>query len=268
MGMEPYRFPYPQRRATLTVFSSEPSAMAHLRDHLLTAPECNAWGLVLPGLFSLVDLDDSNARWRCWNRLEQKDDTTAQSLYDAYSMAIQAELQEAHRLGWVVRVGLVDAAIGTSGLIVIASFEGESGWVRTAFLGGQGSPEAVRHAKSMPRGATGLIRESSKPMRSALHPKEFRAHKARHGNWTTEQRLFYMVFRPAVQFIRAVNRSISYSRGISSQPSEVKEYAMLRDKLPNMSQLSFQRWQTLRRTRTSNQVRAFSPNGIPSSSRG
>jgi len=71
--------PHPaEPRRTVPVFTDPQRAAAHLRDHLLTAPEAEAWALVAPAYANLLDPADADARFRYWAEAEATGGTSAQ----------------------------------------------------------------------------------------------------------------------------------------------------------------------------------------------
>jgi len=74
--------------------------------------------------------------------------------------------------------------------------------------------------------------------------RDARRHDERRAKWNTDQRIFYEVFRPAVQHIRD-----SYWDSNASQARARRlgrhEYALLKEKLPPNSELGFDEWLAL-----------------------
>ncbi len=224
------------------MFADWPSAREHLRDHLLTAPESEAWAVVAPGYLLLLDPADGDARWRYWEQVETSGGAAAQPLYDLYREAASADALDARLVRWVRVQGRVTVAVGTSGILMLV----EDGIVRTAFLPGQGDPEATRQARASEDGR-GLVRErgmrSGRPGTGGAGNREEAIRQRREAGWTPEQRLYYRVFRPCVQFVKRCHHRHRdlYGRLLR------QDYALLKECLPARSRLKLDDWLDLRR---------------------
>jgi hypothetical protein len=236
--------PHPaESQRDVRIFADWQRACDHLRDHLLTAPECHAWALVAPAYRDLLDPADGDARWRYDHAAQASSGAAAQPLYDLYAAAIVRAAGDAARLHWVFTCERVTVALGTCGLLLVV---GEA--VQTAFLPGQG--DAARTAAA---GATtdpaGLPREggmrSGRPGRydPAEPERERRARAERERQMSPDQLLYYRVFRPAAQFVRKCHHRQRDLRG-RLLPGD---YALLKEVLPPQSRLKFADWQALRR---------------------
>jgi hypothetical protein len=213
-----------------------------LRDHVLTAPECSAWAVVIPCLAETIGTDDADKRWNYAERAAADRGASAQPLYDLYCEAIALDSRDAAALHWFATPGSVTAAIGTSGILMLIEQE-----LVTAFLPGQGSASATRAAQEEGREARGLPRERS--MRSGRlgrkqheSPRESRRQQRREAGWTPQERLYYRVFRPAVQFVR---RSHHRCRDMYGRLNR-GEYALLKEVLPPSARLKYDDWLALR----------------------
>ena len=73
--------------------------------------------------------------------------------------------------------------------------------------------------------------------------REERDKARRESAWTRDQRLFFRVFRPALQFVRRsrFHASDPMKRG-ASRGALWNEYALLRTKLPSVRSLTFELW--------------------------
>jgi hypothetical protein len=237
--------PHPAAPTSLVLFFQDwQTACAHLRDHLLTAPECDAWALVAPGYRALLDPADGDVRWRYAEEALSSQGASAQQLYDLYAEAAAADSRDAADLRWSHTEGRVTVAVGTSGVLLLVDT-----LLRTAFLPGQGDPEATRQARGAGPGARGLVRErgmrSGRPGAAGHHEplRERREQERREERWTDEERLYYRVFRPCVQFIkRCHHRHRDMSGRLVRQ-----DYALLKDCLPPRNRLKFADWVALRR---------------------
>jgi hypothetical protein len=235
---------HPDTPARQVAFFASPSAaLGHLRDHLLTAPEAEAWALVAPGYEAVVDPGSSDARWRYWAKAEESGGASAQPLYDIYFEAVRLDAADASRLRWLWSGADLTVALGTSGILVVVAAA-----VVTAFLPGQGDPAATRRGQEAGPAATGLVREGG--MRSG-RPGRFRADEAererrerlsREAAWCPAERVYYLVFRPAVRFVRGCHHG---QRDPLGRPLG-NDYARLKEVLPPQSHLGFKEWASLR----------------------
>jgi hypothetical protein len=73
-------------------------------------------------------------------------------------------------------------------------------------------------------------------------PRENRRKQRREALWTREERLYYRVFRPCIQFIR---KSHHRCRDLCGRLIRC-DYALLKDRLPPRSRLSYEDWLRLR----------------------
>ncbi len=228
---------------TFRLFADWQRAVEHLSDHVLTEPECQGWAIVLADRTLPLQLDDKDARWRYAQQSHQPRGGQAQSLFDLYTDCIRKATDDAHRLGWHGENdnGSVMVGLGTNGVLVLI----EESFVVTAFLPGAGEASATREAREqagMSRSA--LPRERGmRTRRSGGADRELRQQQHRQQNWSHEEQLYYLVFRPAVQFIRSRYHS---SRDLTGR-LRCCDYALLKDSLPPLSQLRLQNWQQFRR---------------------
>lgn len=233
--------PHPARGgAAVPLFADWQTACAHLRDHWLTAPECEAWALVAPAYTSLLDPGDADTRYRYAEQARTSAGSSAQALYDLCVAAVATEAGDAARLHWTQDSGRVTAAMGTSGVVMLIE-----GVVRTAFLAGQGDPQATKQGQRQRLERRGLPRE--RPLRSGLRGGDRHSLGERRcpweDKWSAEERLYYRVFRPAVQLVkRAHHRSRDMLGGIVRA-----DYALLKGLMPPRSRLKYEDWLQLRR---------------------
>lgn len=259
----------PSGGASIDVFGNPSTALGHVRDHLLTAPECEGWVLVSPKYRDVVDPADGDARWRLGVEADGGGGEATGRMYKLYAEAIGEALREAWRLAWWVGFEDVEAAVresgvassgarsgasaalGTSGVLVM--FERRHGLRRvvvTAYLPGLGTAALVERSRQGATGLSGLPREAGHGMRSSRNrcggptgTREDRDRVRRESAWTREQRLFFRVFRPALRFVRRsrFHASDPMRRDVGRDgPSN--EYALLRSKLPSVRSLTFERW--------------------------
>lgn len=247
-------FANPRNPHRVAVFRQTDHALDHIRDHLLTAPECDAWALIHSGLSTIIP-QDPKQRWKLYESAVQSRGTSVQELYDDFAALIEEASSVSSALNWWVQQGTVTAGLSKLGVLVLLDFN-EPGAavpevVRTAFLPGQGSREKTRESKNRPAEGTGLMREgASRGMRNGARRKwtrkgsEARRQAARRTRWSVEQRIFFDVFRPAVQTIRDSYWD-SNARRARKRGTEQHEYALLKKELPPNSELGFDDWREL-----------------------
>lgn len=224
-------------------------AYVHLRDHLLTDPERQAWAVVIPEYRSLLDPEDADACFHFADEAQASQGVSAQGLYDLYRQAAALDAQDAWTLNWVDTADGITVSLGTSGICILVGDV-----VQTAFLPGQGDAVATYEARW--RGGSGdlgrvrgLPRERG--MRSGRTPsgreeesaREQRARQRRRAQWTPLEHLYFEVFRRSVQFIKRMHHA---SRNMYGERIR-NDYARLKEKLPRRSQLKFHHWMELRR---------------------
>jgi hypothetical protein len=215
----------------VTFFADWRRAVEHLIDHVLTSPECEGWAIVAPPIGQHVDLADGLARTRQALRARESKGVEVQALFDLYQREASEAARQAHVLGWHAQQEDCFVALGVSGVFVLV----DGDVVITTYLPGQGDAEAV----SRPDDSRHLRRERH-PMRRAAPPDEDR--RRREAAWSEEERLFYRVFRPAVQFIRSQHHR---ARGLDGRLRKA-DAALLKDCLPRMSELGLDGWRTRR----------------------
>jgi hypothetical protein len=229
--------PHPAQPGTMVAFFADwERACRHLGDHVLTAPECAAWALVLPAMAEHLDLHDANARNSYHQEAQASRGMSAQGLFDHYRQATARAVSEAYVLTWHASAGSTTAALGTAGVLVLI----EGACVVTVYLPGQGSAAAVR--ESCEAAPTRLGRERGL-MRRRLdgHPRDNRPREQREARWSAEERLYYRVFRPAVQFLRE-----RYHQSYGLDGMRRFDGALLKRVLPPMSRLRLPDWQEYR----------------------
>ena len=247
-------FTNPWSKKNVAVFRNLDRALIHIRDHLLSEPECDGWALIdaklekeIPGV--------SKQRWSLYKSAVASDGTKVQSLYNEFASSIARATADSKRLGWCIQQGTVTAGLSKHGVLVLLDYvdprSSTPEIVRTAFLPGQGSSESTRASRDRPSSDTGLGRErAGRKMRSGARKKwarkgrEVRQHEARRTKWSVDERIFFDIFRPALQAIHR-SRWDSSATGARQQQRERHEYALLKPKLPRTSNLEFNDWLAL-----------------------
>jgi hypothetical protein len=228
------------------VFSTEDLALRHVADHLLTMPEAAAWALVAEELGAPSGVWSYGARSGMKRDIGAGDASAAQPLYDAYADQIRLAATQAAVLGWVAFADGVCCLLSLSGVLVLATDRRPS-VVKTALLPGQGSGEAVREQQVAQQAGEREARRDSTPMRKKLRrgrslrgEREESAQAEREEGWTSAERLFHRVFRPALRFVRQSRMDRSAHGGLT------RHYHILQPVLPSVADLPFERWLALR----------------------
>jgi hypothetical protein len=167
-----------------------------------------------------------------------------QALYDRYCGAVEDAGQDATRLAWHVTSGRVTIALGTSGVLMVIESS-----LKTAFLPGQGDPSIVDSCQGWDQPRPDSRNPRLRGMRSGCTVERAtsaggRGHPRDRGSqdWTEAQKLYYGVFRPAVQFLRSRYHLDLDVRG----QRRLSEYGLLKDVLPPMSCMKYEHWVALR----------------------
>ena len=233
---------------TVRIFDTWELACDHLQSHLLTEPECRAWALVIPEIRDLVESRNRN-RWAYSQKAKQTEGGAAQKLYDAFSQSVahrgrRGTPTQVVQLLLVSSWKTVTVSLGTAGILMVVE-----SWLKTAFLPGQGEPQAVREQQEqggLRRDATarrGRNMRSGRPGLRAAADRDEQDQLLREQDWSdTRKTLFYGVFRPAVQFIRFRYHVEIDARGLVRHG----DYGLLKDVLPPMSHLKYEDWLAVR----------------------
>jgi len=220
------------------VFQDSVAACVHLRDHLLSRPECRGWGLVDSRLGELVDLDNPGLRWKLACETMDIDGPAAQELYDIYSGNVARELRDAAELGWHATKDGTTVALGTSGILVVI----KGRIIKTAFLPGLSTPAGV--VKTSARGKKSLPRERADRRSRARRKRNSKGNWGKEALRTPSEQLYYEVFRPSVKHIRRNH----YHDGKALGEEPANHYALLKECLPSMKALSLTGWAGIRLT--------------------
>jgi hypothetical protein len=120
-----------------------------------------------------------------------------------------------------------------------------------AFLPGQGDPIAASHSRGLDQSREDTEPPRARGMRSghsvsaAAQEEQQRERERSWMSWSEPQRLYYRVFRPAVQFIRS-----QYQRDLEARGRQrLSDYGLVKKNLPMMSRLKYQHWLKLREAR-------------------
>lgn len=215
-------------------FENEAKAVDHLRNHVLAGPENEAWALVFAVLGETdvaQKIENSEICFMLSKAAEEHGAEAVLDLLEAYRKATDQACLEAAKLRWWASHGCVVVALGITAVFVLIV----KSVLRTAYIPAQGSPEMVRKRRE----SDGIHIPTSPPkkMRRSRVKTSDPRHAEREAQWSVEQRIFYKLFRPAVQFIRSRYHSKTSLNGRSWD-----DIALLKDKLPRMSELGYDKW--------------------------
>lgn len=244
-------------------FTTQESALKHLMLHVLTPSESHAWNTVWHSWFPvLADTDDAmndcfqlRNQLNKWMHLNSIDlvPKPFDALLEKYLVSIDHEISEAKRLEWCVRERNHLVFIASCGLFCIITLnEGIPANIATAFLPGFGSREGTTrsnenhsdpHARVQTASRMRTVRDSksrnSDYSAISLHP---RMKERRSDTFTDDEKLYHLVFRPVIKFIRAWSpgRNNKWNHGLE----------VIKAVLPPMSRLTLEHWKALRDART------------------
>jgi hypothetical protein len=246
-----------RNRPDIEFFSSWRNAVSHILNHLLTYPECLAWAELIEDLADFVDVRDDNQRFRCAREYLKEEGRYAQPLYERYKEQTQLALTDARRLGWWGEsehgnddpatagsdtIGSTDESIEFLGICGIYGVAGENS-IKTAYLAGQTSIWG-KVLQEMPTAKNPLPREGRcavKPQWRRMKDRRARmADQKRKEKWSRLERVYYLLFRRAVQDVRCRFHDTSDMQG-----RREKGMAALRRRMPRMSQLDFPSWRKI-----------------------
>lgn len=244
LDLELKRILHPGKNGRLVpFFGNWQSAIKHIRDHLLTKPECHAWALIAPHLKNMVDPSDDNARWRFAHEISSFRLDSLMPIYDLYHQAASEDLMDALALNWTASDPTVTVAFGTSGIILI--FESA---LKTAYIPGQGDPRITLEARRGNQQQSHVLprergmRSPSELSKNRTKHKEIERQKRRELKWSSEQRIYYRAFRPALQNIKKMHHRARdlYGRLLRN------DAALLKSVLPAIKRIPFPKWASIR----------------------
>lgn len=218
---------------TVLIFGTSESAMEHIEKHVLVDPECRAWPMIEPESAFILGLDTGRERARLLQKFK-KALQIRQDIYDLYAKVIRLESKEASELHWIYHDAQETICLGTSGMLVVIE-----NCVVTAFFAGQDTTLIEQGAD-----APDKLLPQNRSMRSGRDKQSQRELAAHRSNRLSQdeqspaERVYYYLFRKAVQFVRSFHPSpFSNCSG---------HYWKLQDNLPRMRNLKLECWQQLR----------------------
>ena len=227
----------PCSEETTQAFIDWRKAVEHMIKYLLTDPERKAWRIADPRLMQIVDLDHENVCWRYGQQAMKSCGTSATALYVAYCDNMDRTGRAATRLEWCCNGADPDTRVGFDerGVLIIVQR-----CVRTCFIPGAWN----ERDKSTWRN---VRRRSGRNRSSRAEERERRREEKRGNAWSQEERIYYRVFRPALQEIRRqhINHDIDPDDDVHP-----RDWAGLKETLKEEGMISFARWQEIRNRAT------------------
>ncbi len=222
----------------IQVFADWEKAILHLCKHVLSAPECHGWALLMRRYRSIINPDDVEGMFAFGKEAHATCGVSAQELFDEYAKEVEKTVVDAAILGWRNRRGHVLVGLGSSGVLVVI----ENGVLKTAFFPDQGETESSAKHQSQ----RDIVLPKQRRIRSGhRHRVNHETEEQRRQRWadsSPEEQLYHLYFRPAVQFVR---KQYHASLDWQGEPQTV-DYALLKDVLPRCSKLKFDSWQRYR----------------------
>lgn len=240
-------------------FGNTKSALQHLTHHVLTPPESHAWHLIWEDRFASLGDEPAALKWCAMQREALasifQNNAAAEGiatpeplapLLQSYLQTIQTQVKNAARLGWTVKLRDQSAGFDTHGIFSATVDVSGSTIIKTAYLPGFGSSEATRQSQAIPSDPHARSRIASK-MRGRDREQRTGARRPgitsrlaerRSGKWSSEEKLYYLVFRPAVQSLRRWQPGLN--REVRPNLQDLKSV------LPRMSELKLEHWKALR----------------------
>lgn len=224
------------------LFDGWDAAVDHVARHLLSEPEGAAWRLVEPRLDGLAEGARHAWRERLFREASRTRGVVLQPLYDLYAEVIRRGIAEARHLGWSAPPDQPVTFLSLDGLVGVATRSAGEVTLTTAYLAGQATGHAVLRGRE--DGRKRPWRDCERPLRAQLRElrekksaPELKKQERRVASWSREQRVYFDVFRPAVQVVRSMQ--YDHVRGRN-------DAALLKSRLPHLSQLRFEMWKSMR----------------------
>jgi hypothetical protein len=228
-------------------FETFSSLQQHCIRHVLTPEESYAWNCVWQEQYAFLHPtragDDQCYRLReaVWQMNESQAGSEAKMILDRYLAEIERQVSISKQLNWNCENQFTYIGLGINGVVSITSKSANGLTVKTAYLPGFGSSEAVERSKQETDNINARVTVKSR-MRFGREPidslrrTDQRFSRQCNSDWTAQQKIYYLVFRPVMQFIRGYNH---WSDRCDLSLADLKE------RLPRMSQLKFENWLSL-----------------------
>lgn len=244
---------------TIRFFANRQRAVEHICDHLLTAPECDAWRIIAPHPLLLERTETKNLRYQTAKllNLEPEEDERCEELFETlytlfYEIAAQ-EIADAARNAFFYESHTKDnqskvlVMFSSSGALALAEglADRDEYVLKTFFIPAQGDKGLVVRQKELVRDAKNpLPREKGerhKPC-AKYRKREERDKSRRQENYSVQEQLYYLVYKPAYAFLRSCH--IEEQRSFDGTLLTGADYALLKDIVPK---LDFEQWCDLRK---------------------
>jgi len=264
-------------------FSTRRHFVEHLNAHVLSPSESYAWGLIWQERFACLNPDDvgDNECFRLRNLsgqmesdarfvgdapgmpLSQPNDDSKVSdrevlwlrLASEYRNEIVRAIARSQRLQWHTSRDGAGVYFDPCGIIVICYKLASKPTVSTAYIAGFSSSEVVSCSSELPGDVHARVGSGSRMRRHTGENQgglRERLQSRRATNWNAAQKIYYLVFRPALRFIRGRQPTAaapaaygSNVRGNTRNESTDKrrvDMAEVKAALPRRSRLEYDDW--------------------------
>jgi len=231
-------------------FETPEKLLQHITLHVLTPEEAHAWYFIWretdPRLAPTPE--GVNSCFQIRSRLHDDDDLR-DSFTAQYLMSISEQIQESVELEWTAETYWFQVGFSLSGVFyVLAKASDRSEKLVTAYVPGFGTAAGTKQSREKPADpharirCTSWMRDRRETGRAdrVEHSIAKRLTDRRVNKWNADQRLYFLVFRPAMQFLRGWQ---DWRR-----PDRL-DMSSLQSRLPLMSQLKLESWMELRTRR-------------------
>jgi len=263
-------------------FATPQQLIRHLNFHVLSPPESHAWGLIWRGRFSCLAADPT-AEKTCFrlrnmsdraigNADEGRSDVTVDTptadgekldseslwkeLLHAYHTETERVQVRSERLGWRTSRDGGSVHFDPYGIVLICFERDGKPIALTAYVAGATSIGGVLRSHEAPddahtrAGGRSRMRRHTGPDQGDVRD---RMEARRVTTWNEDQKIYFLVFRPAVQFIRgrqpgspvpgvSEDSGVPIGAGNSWGRRKRVEMADVKAALPRMSQLDYDGW--------------------------
>ena len=228
-------------------FETSEKLLTHVLNHVLTPEEAHAWYYVWEELDERLAPTPAGAEF-CFDLRRQlpTDAQLQQSLTNRYLDTIAHQVQESVQMAWTAESRWQQVGLGLAGVYyVLVRHKDRAETIVTAYIPGFGSAAGTTQSQAEPdnpharaRGVSWMRGERDEGQRKDTDRSiAMRLRERRAQDWNASQRLYYLVFRPAIQFVRGWQ---DWKR-----PHRLN-MSSLGASLPSMSHLKYEDWLNLR----------------------
>ncbi|MCA9190405.1 MAG: hypothetical protein KDB03_01530 [Planctomycetales bacterium] len=218
------------------------NAHAHIRDHVLTEPETLGWHELSPLFREAVPVfeDRVNHTFSSWDEGSKNPNSWWRTLYELYTEQAALAIDHSARFDWLVGHGRKQSGLSLCGVFWAVDASQTSSILLTAFLpavGGNSSSdgnslsEPVKKQAYRQRDYRSAIFKFERHSDTQYAKYESTLQRADDKDWSSDRRIYQLLFRPAVQWIR--KRRAAENR---------YEFSALHEKLGTMKSLDFDSW--------------------------